>query len=162
MWYIVIGWFEHPYNMPYGISKSSSLSLVLGTWKICREGLPLVLGALAVTLLAWDTFISYKWCNAIQEVIKAPWMCIVSVKARSDLHRGHFFNRPSSPLYRLSAHLSHPRILLQQRVNVTGGWIGLEWHTLHLNVSWSNVCRPGGSFMPLLNCTDIFSDSFDF
>ena len=130
MWYTLIGWLEYRYKS-YGISKSSSLSLGLGTWKIYREGLPLALetlGALVVTLLLGTLSLAMSGAIPFKKS-SSPWMCIVSVKARSDLHRGHFLDRPSSPLYQLSTHLSQPRILLQQRVNITGGWIGLEWHT---------------------------------
>ena len=141
----------------YGISKSSSLSMGLGTWKICREGLPLeTVGALGVTSSVISGAMVFMKSSS-------PWKRTVSVKARSDLHKGHFFDRPSSPLYQLSTHLLHPRILLQQRVNINGGRIGLDWHILHLNVSRSNVCRPGGSFMPLLNVnTELISFRIPF
>ena len=84
-----------PICKSYGISKSSSLSMGLGTWKICREGLPLeTVGALGVTSSVISGAMAFMKSSS-------PWMRTVSVKARSDLHKGHFFDRPSSPLYQL-------------------------------------------------------------
>ena len=73
----------------------------------------------------------------------------ISLKPRSDRHNGLVLALPSSPPYHLSTHTSQPRIFLQQRVKITGGLMGEEWHICHLKVSRSCKYSPGGSRMPL-------------
>ena len=80
-----------------------------------------------------------------------PRRTIVSLHPLSARHEGHVLISISGLLYQVLTHVSHPKIVLQHLVIITGGWIGTWRQIVHWNVSRTTRFRPSG--------TRLFSES---
>jgi len=79
-----------------------------------------------------------------------PLKCPVCAYPIGSRQLGQAFSNPPSPSYHFVMQLLHPNKTLQHLLAITGGFIGVVRHILHLKESWTSFARPSGISILLL------------